>query len=254
MGTKGTNSNVAWQLQNSDTGGHETNDADQRETVARRFQPVEEGCCKEMAGCCHDEFRNCVGTCEDFGSRGSTEGQKVKHDRTKSQVLQKQSQDLNVDQGLDLTVPLGTIGGYVDLKGVGKLGRIQKLWGRYCGLRLQIDKLETKIEKIRQGLLQEDASFFDSRNSLVGPLSFPFRPRLEEMRKHGFGIAARIAVIRRASPRPAHQICQTLRSYGFPVPRGWKKRFPGVENWVQAYENTRCRPLVQKLISEAKAH
>jgi hypothetical protein len=67
MDTKGTNSNVAWQLQNSDTGGHETNRASQREDVTRGFSVIEEGCRKEVAGCSDDEFWHCAGTCEDFG-------------------------------------------------------------------------------------------------------------------------------------------------------------------------------------------
>jgi hypothetical protein len=75
MGTKGTNSNVAWQLQNSDTGGHETNRAGQREDVAGRFQPIEKGCRKEVAGCSDDKFWNCAGTSKDFvqGNTGQQE-------------------------------------------------------------------------------------------------------------------------------------------------------------------------------------
>ena len=73
MGTKGTNSNVAWQLQNSDTGGHETNHSGQREDVARGLHSVEEGRRKEVAGCRDDEFWDRAGTREDF-SEGDSEG------------------------------------------------------------------------------------------------------------------------------------------------------------------------------------
>jgi hypothetical protein len=66
MDTTGTNSNVAWQLQNSDTGGHETNSAGQRQDVARGFQPIEKGRRKEVAGRSDDEFWNRAGTSEDF--------------------------------------------------------------------------------------------------------------------------------------------------------------------------------------------
>ena len=93
MGTKGTNSNVAWQLQNLDTGGHEKDCPSKREDVARRFQSFEKGCRKEVARRGDDEFRNCVGLGEDFGQGSSAEGQAIASEevaaRTMPDVIQK---------------------------------------------------------------------------------------------------------------------------------------------------------------------
>lgn len=145
---------------------------------------------------------------------------------------------------LDLTVPLGTIEGYVHLKG--KLGRIQRLWERYCGLRLRIDRLE-------QQLLREEPSIFDTSYSLVGCCSFPFRPKLEVARRSGPDVASRNAVILQASSLSALKICRRLDSRDIPILDGWKDRFPALKTWVDAYRCKRCRPLVEKLISEVKA-
>lgn len=73
MGTKGTNSNIEWQLQNSDTGGHETNCSSQREDVARGFSVIEEGFREKVAGCCDDKFGDCVGPGENCSQGGSSE-------------------------------------------------------------------------------------------------------------------------------------------------------------------------------------
>jgi hypothetical protein len=67
MGTKGTNSNVAWQLQNTDTGGHEKDSPSKCENESRRFSLTKERRREEVAGCGDDEFGNRVGAGKDFG-------------------------------------------------------------------------------------------------------------------------------------------------------------------------------------------
>jgi hypothetical protein len=154
-------------------------------------------------------------------------------------------------KGLDLTASFGAVDDYIHLKDEG--GKIQKLWERYCGLRLRIDKLETELDEIQQKLLQECPSFFEPRNSLVGPCSFPFRPELKAVRKSNFVVAARNAMILKTSSLTAYQTCQRLDSYPYPIVGKWKKKFPGIETWVTAYKHKVCGPLVEKLISETKA-
>lgn len=71
MDTKGTNSNVERQLQNSDTGGHETNRSGQRENEPGGFPVTEESSREKMAGCRDDELQDRAGIGEDFGASGS---------------------------------------------------------------------------------------------------------------------------------------------------------------------------------------
>jgi hypothetical protein len=157
-----------------------------------------------------------------------------------------------VGKALDLRVMLGTVH-YVDLQGAGTLGRIQRLWNSYCGLQLRIDKLEVELLKIERKLVQEDPSFFEVKHGLNGAHSFPFRPELTTVKRSGMGIAARNAVILRASSLSASKICARIDSYDFPVPRSWQKKFPEIRTWSDAYRHDRCRPLVFKLISEVTA-
>jgi hypothetical protein len=154
---------------------------------------------------------------------------------------------------LDLTVPFGAVGHYVDLKGSGKLGRIQRLWNRCCGLRLRIDRLEAELHEIQQKLVQEDPSFFKVKHNLNGFHSFPFQPELKAPRRSGTRVAARNAIILRASSLTAYQICSRLDSYSCRFPRNWIKDFPEIKNWVDAYRHEQCRPRVEKLISQVKA-
>ena len=114
------------------------------------------------------------------------------------------------DKDLDLSVPLGAINDYVDLKGSGKLGRIQRLWNRYCGLGLRIDRLKAELDEIQQKLIQEDPSFFKAKHSLNGLHSFPFRPELKASKKHGTKVAQRNAIILKNSSRSAYRICWIL--------------------------------------------
>lgn len=172
---------------------------------------------------------------------------------TKAFSACRQRKKMCADKELDLSVPLGTIDDYVDLKGSGGLGRIQRLWSRHCGLRLRIGKLEAELNEIQQKLVQEDPSFFNVKHTLSDSHSFPFRPELKASRRSGMGVAARNAIILGAFSLTAHKICSRLDSYGFPIPRNWQKDFPQIKTWVNAYMNARCRPRVEKLISEVKA-
>lgn len=153
--------------------------------------------------------------------------------------------------GLDLSAFLGNITDYVNLKGSGKLGRVQELWERYCGLRMRIAKLIAQLNEIERKLLQEDPSFFEPRKSLVGN-SFLFRPKLEETPSPQ--VAFRNAIIVQASSLTAQETCRRLDSYDVSFPERWHKDFPTVKSWQDAYEHRRCRPRVEKLISEVKAH
>jgi hypothetical protein len=253
MDTKGTNSNVAWQLQNSDTGGHETNRSGQREDVAGRFSVVEKGCRKEVAGCSDDKFWNCAGTGEDFRARRLAKRQKVKGDSPKSRVSREQSRDTSADRGLDLTVLLGTVESYVDLKGIGKLGRIQKLWEQYCRLRFRMGKLKAEIGDVEQELLLEEPSIFDTSHSLVGARSFAFRARSGNTRTNP-ELAMRNAVILQQPSLTAKEICKRLDSHCVSVPDNLLADFPSIKTWEDAYENLGCRPRIDRLISGIRAH
>jgi hypothetical protein len=153
-----------------------------------------------------------------------------------------------MDQQLDLSVPLCSPEGYVQLKG--KAGTLQRLWGRYCGLRLRISKLQDQLAEVEQKLIQEDPSFLQTRRTLVGAASFPVRPELEE--RPSPEVAYRNAIILKYSSLTAKVICKKLDSYGVEIPETWRKDFQ-VSDWQKAYANRRCRPRVEKLISEVKA-
>src|SRR5579862_3484385 len=114
-------------------------------------------------------------------------------------------------KNLDLSVFLRTPADYVNLKGSGKLGRIQELWERYCGLRLRIGKLRAQLDKIDGQLRQEDPTFFEPRESLVDATSFPFIPKLEESPSPD--VAFRNAIILGAWSKTAEETCRTLDSY-----------------------------------------
>jgi hypothetical protein len=250
MGTNSTNSNVAWQLQTSDTGGHETNRSGECEDESRGFSVAEKGCREKVAGCCDDEFWDCAGIGKDFSSGSSpAEEQELKllNEGDRSAI----GNEGMTSKGLDLAASFGSVDDYLVLKGAG--GRIQKLWESYCGLHLRIGKLEAELNEIHQKLLQECPSFFETRYSLVGQCSFPFRPELKAARKSNVKVAARNAIILRASSLTAYKICWRLDFYGFPLLEKWKKKFPGIKTWVAAYRYKACKPLVDKLISEAKA-
>jgi hypothetical protein len=152
---------------------------------------------------------------------------------------------------LDLSAFLGNISDYADLKGRGKLGRIQRLWERYCGLRLEIAKLNAQVNKIEQEILREEPTFFQPRYSLVGEASFPFRPKLEEIPTPD--VAFRNAVIRQAAPLSQKAICKRLDLYGAKLPETITRDFPKVQTWEDAYRDKRCRKRIAKLISDAKA-
>ena len=76
MGTKDTNSNVAWQRQSFHTGGHEKDHSGQCKNEPGGLQSFEEGGNEEVAGRSDDEFRDLAGLGEDFGS-GDTDRKSV---------------------------------------------------------------------------------------------------------------------------------------------------------------------------------
>jgi hypothetical protein len=152
---------------------------------------------------------------------------------------------------LDLSAFLRNISDYVDLKARGKRGRVQRLWERYCGLRLEVAKLNDQVSRIEQEILREEENFFKPRHSLVGEASFPFRPKLEEIPTPD--VAFRNAVIRKAGPRPAKEICNRLDLYEARLPETIIRDFPTVQTWKDAYRDKRCRRRVAKLISDVKA-
>jgi hypothetical protein len=176
----------------------------------------------------------------------------VKGDSPKSRVRRKQSRDTSADRGLDLTVLLGTVESYVDLKGVGKLGRIQKLWERYCRLRFQMGKLKAEIGDVEQELLVEEPSIFDTSHSLVGARSFTFRPKLKNKRINPEQ-AMRNAVILQQPSLTAKEICKRLDSHCVSVSDNLLEEFPSIKNWEDAYENLGCRPRIDRLISGVRA-
>jgi hypothetical protein len=176
----------------------------------------------------------------------------VKGDSPKARVHRKQSHDLNVDRGLDLTMPVGTIESHVDLKGVGKLGRIQKLWERYCRLRFRMGKLEAEMGDVEQELLLEEPSIFDTSRSLVGARSFTFRAKLGNTRTNP-ELAMRNAVILQSPSLTAREICKRLDSHRVSVPDNLLDDFPSIKNWEDAYENPSCRPRIDRLISGVRA-
>jgi hypothetical protein len=158
-----------------------------------------------------------------------------------------------MDKSLNLMVPLGSPDGCVDLKGLGNSGRVQRLWKRYCGIHLRIDKLAAALDKIKREILQEDPSFFEPKYSLSGSNSFPFQPELRAAKKHRTEVALRNAIILRNSSLNTYQSCWILDAEKRPVPKNWKKDFPQIRTWVDAHREARCRPRVEKLISEARA-
>jgi hypothetical protein len=175
----------------------------------------------------------------------------VKSNKPKSQELQKQSYELRGDQGLDLTVLLGTQH-YVDLKGIGKGGRIQKLWERYCVLRWRIGNLKAEIATVEQELLLEEPSIFDTSHSLAGARSFTFRPKLGS-KKTNPELAMRNAVILQDPSLTAKKTCLRLDSFDVDIPENWIRQFPSVNSWASAYAHRSCRPLVDRLISGVRA-
>lgn len=177
----------------------------------------------------------------------------MKGDRPKSRVHRKQSYDLNADCGFDLTVLLGTVEGYVDLKGIGKFGRIQKLWERYCRLRFRMGKLKAEIGDVEQALLLEEPSIFDTSHSLVGARPFTFRAHLRNTRTNP-ELAMRNAVILQNPSLTAKEICKRLDLHCVSVPDNLLEDFPSIKNWVDAYENRGCRPRIERLISGVKTH
>ena len=233
--------------------GHETNRTGQREDESRGFQSSKEGCGKEVARCCDDQQRSRFGASEDFSSRSSSETQGLKLPETKTSSAPRRWKKTGANKNLNLSVPVGAIENYVDLKSSGKSGRIQLLWNRHCGLRLRIDKLEAELYDLERKILQEDSSFFEAKYSLSGFHPFAFRPELKAAKRSGVAVAMRNAIILRASSLTAHQICCRLDSFGCKIPRSWRQDFVGIKTWVQAHRDARCRPRVEKLISEARA-
>jgi len=154
---------------------------------------------------------------------------------------------------LDLSVPLGVIDDYRNFRGKGKLGRIQRLLERHCGLRLRIDKLQAELNRIEEELLIVNPKIFDAGQGFRGAFSIPLRPELKQARRSGIATAMRNSIILKASSLTAHQICKRLDSYQIPVVRRWKKDFPGVKTWQAAYRHPGCRRRVDKLISEVRA-
>lgn len=65
---------------------------------------------------------------------------------------------------------------------------------------------------------------------------------------HNKSILARMAVIRQTRNLPHRDVCKRLDFDGVQPPESWRRKY-NVENWVQAYRNEYCQPLVQKLIS-----
>ena len=87
---------------------------------------------------------------------------------------------------LDLSVPLGVIEDYADFKGKGKLGKIQRLLERHCGISLRIDKLQAELKEIENALLEEDPKIFDAGRGFRGAFSIPLRPELKQPRRSSF--------------------------------------------------------------------
>jgi hypothetical protein len=144
-----------------------------------------------------------------------------------------------------------SIEGYIDP--TGRFGTMRRLWELYCGLRSRIEKLQNELDAVQQELLERDPSFFDARHSLTG-LSFPFWQEIKGPRRSNPGIAFRNAIILKAKDKKLRDICLRLDSYPMPVPPKWKADFPEIKNWVAAFEHKRCRPRLEKLISDVRAH
>lgn len=149
------------------------------------------------------------------------------------------------------SIPRRSIEGYIDP--TGRFGRMRRLWERYCGLRSRIEKLQEELNAVHQELLEQDPSFFDTRHSLTG-LSFPFWPEIKGPRRSSPGIAFRNAIILKAKDKKLRDICLRLDSYRMPLPRRLKADFPEIKTWLAAYEHKRCRPRLEKLISDVRAH
>lgn len=133
----------------------------------------------------------------------------------------------------------------------GRLGTMRQLWERYCSLTLQIDKLREQRNSIRKQLLQHDATFFDTKHSLVGT-SFPFFVELRDRRKSRPGIAFRDALILQAKTK-LKDTSLILDLYKVPIPRQWTASFPKVKTWHDAYLHQGCRPRLEKLVSDVRS-
>lgn len=91
----------------------------------------------------------------------------------------------------------------------GRFRPILKLWERYCGITLQIEKLQKELNEVQAKLLEQDQSFFDVKHTPAG-ISFPFLPEQRGRRKSNLGIVLRNAFILNSRGRTVRKICQGM--------------------------------------------
>jgi hypothetical protein len=64
-------------------------------------------------------------------------------------------------------------------------------------------------------------------------------------------IVKRLAIIHQHPGMSHKELCKRLDFDEVPLPERWREKYE-VINWRKAYQNRRCRPLVQKLISTGR--
>lgn len=146
----------------------------------------------------------------------------------------------------DRTIPRRSIEGFVDP--TRRFGKMRRLWEHYCGFILRIEKLQKELDAVQRQLLKLDPSFFDAKHSLTG-VSFPFWAGLKGARRFNPLVAARNAIILNAKGMKLKDICIRLDSNHMLVSPRWRRDFPEIKTWLNAYNHKLCRPRVERVIS-----
>jgi hypothetical protein len=127
-------------------------------------------------------------------------------------------------------------------------------------LRRKVDDLEKircAIEKregdIGSALRVIDPALVEPVHTLVGArLLQSVRNPDVVPRKSGDAVLRRNGIIARYPKLNSFDLCKRFELEPIPIPESWPDKFPSVHSWISAYENKACRPLIHKMISDAR--
>lgn len=191
---------------------------------------------------------------------------------------------------VDVSAPIGASGRFLELHKQGNLDPIRRLWKDFVRAKNQLECIQknldlcnstpwlfafsTTCKRTRRDFVEELPKHIKALNddriktqSDLDLLKEEIRrtePLLFQMTENMSAVwltpdcsmtdvtVRRNAVIRRCMSLSVLDTCRRLDLAEIPIPDRWKRDFPKVENWVQAYHNHKCRNRVQKLISNSK--